>query len=114
MASPINTMEPHADSTSKNIHIRLPDTDRLKVKLSESNLTDVSGTLGKSTKLFCSFFQSANPNIDTGDSAERSVPSGNHYLCDVCIAPNRLDLNAGIHRHVLYLKSIGGTIERRS
>ena len=82
MANPIRTVQPHADSTSKDIHARLPDTHGLMVNLSESNLANVGWTLGKSTKLFGSFFQSANSYIDTGDPAEGSIPTGNQYLCD--------------------------------
>jgi hypothetical protein len=89
--SPIETVEPNADSTRKDIHISLTDTNGLKVELPESKLTDISGVFGKSTKSFGSLCESANPDINPSGSAERSVPRRNQYLGDVCIVPNRLD-----------------------
>ena len=70
-------MESHADSTRKDIHISLTETNGLKIELPESNLTDISGTFGKSTKLVGSLCESADPDINPGGSAERSVPSRN-------------------------------------
>ena len=77
VSSPIDTVESHADTTRKDIHISLTDTNGLKVELPESNLTDISGTFWKSTKLFGSLSESANSDINLSDPAECSVPGRN-------------------------------------
>ena len=77
VSSPIETVESHADSTRKDIHISSTDTNGLEIEFPESNLTDISGTFGKSKKLFGSLSESANSDINLGGSAERSVPRRN-------------------------------------